>query len=158
VLGTSRTIRPSDDPMIATVQGDIATADTAERVTRHAIDRFGRIDTLINNAGVFVAKRFTQYTDEDYDLVTEVNLGGFFHIARRAIEHMEQAGIGHVVDITTTLVEHANVKVPSALASLTKGGLAAVTKSLATEYADERPRERCLAGRDQDTHARTGDL
>jgi NAD(P)-dependent dehydrogenase (short-subunit alcohol dehydrogenase family) len=135
VLGTSRTIPPSDDPMIATVQGDIATADTAERVTRHAIDRFGRIDTLINNAGVFVAKRFTQYTDEDYDLVTGVNLGGFFQITRRAIEHMERAGSGHVVNITTTLVEHANVKVPSALASLTKGGLAAVTKSLATEYA-----------------------
>jgi NAD(P)-dependent dehydrogenase (short-subunit alcohol dehydrogenase family) len=135
VLGTSRTIPPSDDPMIATVQGDIATADTAERVTRHAIERFGRIDTLINNAGVFVAKRFTQYTDEDYDLVTGVNLGGFFHITRRAIEHMERAGSGHVVNITTTLVEHANVKVPSALASLTKGGLAAVTKSLATEYA-----------------------
>ena len=135
VLGTSRTIPPSDDPMIATVQGDIATADTAERVTRHAIDRFGRIDTLINNAGVFVAKRFTQYTDEDYDLLTGVNLGGFFQITRRAIEHMERAGSGHVVNITTTLVEHADVKVPSALASLTKGGLAAVTKSLATEYA-----------------------
>jgi NAD(P)-dependent dehydrogenase (short-subunit alcohol dehydrogenase family) len=135
VLGTSRTIAPSDDPMIATVQGDIATADTAERVTRHAIDRFGRIDTLINNAGVFVAKRFTQYTDEDYDVVTGVNLGGFFHITRRAIEHMERLGSGHVVNITTTLVEHADVKVPSALASLTKGGLAAVTKSLATEYA-----------------------
>jgi NAD(P)-dependent dehydrogenase (short-subunit alcohol dehydrogenase family) len=135
VLGTSRTIPPSDDPMIATVQGDIATADTAERVTRHAIDRFGRIDTLINNAGVFVAKRFTQYTDEDYDLVTGVNLGGFFQITRRAIEHMERVGSGHVVNITTTLVEHADVKVPSALASLTKGGLAAVTKSLATEYA-----------------------
>ena len=135
VLGTSRTIPPSDDPTIATVQGDIATADTAERVTRHAIDRFGRIDTLINNAGVFVAKRFTQYTDEDYDLVTGVNLGGVFHITRRAIEHMERAGSGHVVNITTTLVEHADVKVPSALASLTKGGLAAVTKSLATEYA-----------------------
>jgi NAD(P)-dependent dehydrogenase (short-subunit alcohol dehydrogenase family) len=135
VLGTSRTIPPSDDPMFATVQGDIATADTAERVTRHAIDRFGRIDTLINNAGVFVAKRFTRYTDEDYDLVTGVNLGGFFHITRRAIEHMERAGSGHVVNITATLVEHADVKVPSALASLTKGGLAAVTKSLATEYA-----------------------
>jgi NAD(P)-dependent dehydrogenase (short-subunit alcohol dehydrogenase family) len=135
VLGTSRTIPPSDDPLIATVQGDIATADTAERVTRHAIDHFGRIDTLINNAGVFVAKRFTQYTDEDYDLVTGVNLGGFFQITRRAIEHMERAGSGHVVNITTTLVEHADVKVPSALASLTKGGLAAVTKSLATEYA-----------------------
>jgi len=135
VLGTSRTIEPSDDPMITTVQGDIATAHTAERVTRHAIDRFGRVDTLINNAGVFVAKRFTQYTDEDYGLVTGVNLGGFFHITRRAIEHMERAGSGHVVNITTTLVEHADVKVPSALASLTKGGLAAVTKSLATEYA-----------------------
>jgi NAD(P)-dependent dehydrogenase (short-subunit alcohol dehydrogenase family) len=136
VVGTSRTIRPtSDDPMIATVQGDIATADTAEHVTRHAIDRFGRIDTLINNAGVFVAKRFTKYTDADYDLLTRVNLGGFFHITRRAIEHMEQLGSGHVVNITTTLVEHADVRVPSALASLTKGGLAAVTKSLATEYA-----------------------
>jgi NAD(P)-dependent dehydrogenase (short-subunit alcohol dehydrogenase family) len=135
VVGTSRTIRPSDDPMVATVQGDIATADTAERVTRHALDRFGRIDTLINNAGVFVAKRFTQYTDEDYDLVTGVNLAGFFHVTRRAIEHMERVGGGHVVNITTTLVEHADVKVPSALASLTKGGLAAVTKSLATEYA-----------------------
>jgi NAD(P)-dependent dehydrogenase (short-subunit alcohol dehydrogenase family) len=135
VVGTSRTIAPSNDPMIATVQGDIATADTAQRVTQHAIDRFGRIDTLINNAGVFVAKRFTQYTDEDYDVVTGVNLGGFFHITRRAIEHMERLGSGHVVNITTTLVEHADVKVPSALASLTKGGLAAVTKSLATEYA-----------------------
>jgi NAD(P)-dependent dehydrogenase (short-subunit alcohol dehydrogenase family) len=136
VLGTSRTITPPfDDPMIATVQGDIATADTAERVTRHAIDRFGRIDTLINNAGVFMTKRFTQYTDEDYDLLTGVNLGGFFHITRRAIEHMEHFGSGHVVNITTTLVEHADAKVPSALASLTKGGLAAVTKSLATEYA-----------------------
>ncbi len=135
VPGTSRTIGPSDDPMIATVQGDIATADTAERVIRNALDRFGRIDTLINTAGVFVAKRFTQYTDEDYDLLTRVNLGGFFHITRRAIEHMERLGSGHVVNITTTLVEHADVRVPSALVSLTKGGLAAVTKSLATEYA-----------------------
>src|SRR4051812_21433498 len=135
VVGTSRTIAPSDDPMIATVQGDIATADTAESVIREATERFGRIDTLINNAGVFVSKRFTQYTDEDYDHVTGANLGGFFHITRRAIEHMERLSSGHVVNITTTLVEHADVKIPSALASLTKGGLAAVTKSLATEYA-----------------------
>jgi NAD(P)-dependent dehydrogenase (short-subunit alcohol dehydrogenase family) len=135
VVGTSRAIGPSEDPMIATVQGDIATADTAEHVTRTAIDRFGRLDTLINNAGVFLAKRFTQYTDEDYDLITGVNLAGFFHITRRAIEHMERLGSGHVVNITTTLVEHADARVPSALASLTKGGLAAVTKSLATEYA-----------------------
>jgi NAD(P)-dependent dehydrogenase (short-subunit alcohol dehydrogenase family) len=135
VLGTSRTIEPSDDPLVATVQGDIATAATAERVAGEAIDRFGRIDTLINNAGVFVAKRFTQYTDEDYNFVTGVNLGGFFHITRRAIAHMEQRGSGHVVNITTTLVEHADVRVPSVLVSLTKGGVAAATKSLATEYA-----------------------
>ena len=135
VLGTSRTMGPSDDPMIATVRGDIATADTAERVTRGAIERFGRIDTLINNAGVFVAKRFTQYTEEEYALVTGVKLGGFFHITRRAIEHIERLGGGHVVNITTTLVEHADVRVPVGLASLTKGGLAAVTKSLATECA-----------------------
>jgi NAD(P)-dependent dehydrogenase (short-subunit alcohol dehydrogenase family) len=135
VLGTSRTIEPSDDPMIATVQGDITTADTAERVIGSAIDRFGRVDTLINNAGVFVAKRFTRYTDDDYDLLTRVNLGGFFHITRRAIEQMEHRGSGHVVNVTTTLVEQADVRVPSALVSLTKGGLAAVTRSLATEYA-----------------------
>jgi NAD(P)-dependent dehydrogenase (short-subunit alcohol dehydrogenase family) len=136
VLATSRTITPpSDDPMIATVRGDIAAADTAERVISQAMNRFGRIDTLINNAGVFVAKRFTQYTDEDYDLMSGVNLDGFFHITRRALERMEQIGSGHVINITTTLVEHADVRVPSALASLTKGGLAAVTRSLATEYA-----------------------
>jgi len=135
VLGTSRTIATSDDPMIVVVQGDIAVAETAERVVDEAIDRFGRVDTLVNNAGVFLAKRFTDYTCEDYDLVTGVNLAGFFQITRRAIPHMVERHAGHVVNITTTLVEHANRRVPSALASLTKGGVAAATKSLAIEYA-----------------------
>jgi NAD(P)-dependent dehydrogenase (short-subunit alcohol dehydrogenase family) len=135
VVATSRSITDSGDADVVAVPGDIADPATAARVVEVALERFGRIDTLINNAGVFLAKRFTQYTDEEYELVTGVNLGGFFHITRRAIEHMERLGGGHVVNITTTLVEHANVKVPSALASLTKGGLAAVTKSLATEYA-----------------------
>jgi NAD(P)-dependent dehydrogenase (short-subunit alcohol dehydrogenase family) len=135
VVGTSRTIGPSDDPLIASVQGDIASPITADRVAGEALERFGRIDTLINNAGVFIGKRFTAYTDADYALVTRVNLDGFFHITRRAIAHMEERGAGHVISITTTLVEHADVRVPSALASLTKGGLAAITRSLATEYA-----------------------
>jgi NAD(P)-dependent dehydrogenase (short-subunit alcohol dehydrogenase family) len=135
VVGTSRTIAPSDDPLVATVRGDIAIPDTADRVIAMALDRFGAVDTLINTAGVFVAKRFTAYTDADYALMTSVNLDGFFHITRRAIAHMEQRGAGHVVNVTTTLVEHADVRVPSALASLTKGALAAVTRSLATEYA-----------------------
>ena len=135
VVATSRSIAPSDDPMIPTVQGDIGEPDTADPVIAEAMNRFGRIDTLVNNAGVFVAKRFTDYTDDDYDHLTAVNLDGFFHITRRAIARMESQGAGHVVTITTTLVEHANTSVPSVLASLTKGGLAAATKSLAIEYA-----------------------
>jgi NAD(P)-dependent dehydrogenase (short-subunit alcohol dehydrogenase family) len=135
VVATARSIKPSDDSNIVTVAGDIADPDTARRVIREGVARFGRIDTLVNNAGIFVAKPFTSYTAEDYAAVTGVNLAGFFHITRRVMAHMEEQHSGHVVNLTTTLVEHADVRVPSALASLTKGGLAAVTRSLATEYA-----------------------
>jgi NAD(P)-dependent dehydrogenase (short-subunit alcohol dehydrogenase family) len=94
------------------------------------------VDSLINNAGVFVAKPFTEYTAADYGHVTAVNLTGFFQITQRVIAQMlSQGDGGHVINVTTTLVEHADARIPSALASLTKGGLAAVTKSLATEYA-----------------------
>jgi NAD(P)-dependent dehydrogenase (short-subunit alcohol dehydrogenase family) len=135
VVATARTIGPSDDPLIGTVQGDIASPATADAVIREALARFGRIDTLVNNAGVFLGKRFTAYTDADYELITSVNLNGFFNITRRAMARMEEQRAGHVVNITTTLVEQADVRVPSALASLTKGGLAAITRSLAIEYA-----------------------
>jgi NAD(P)-dependent dehydrogenase (short-subunit alcohol dehydrogenase family) len=135
VVGTSRTIAPSADPMLAAVPGDLAAPGTAERVVAEALDRFGGLDTLVNNAGVFVSKPFTEYTDDDYELMTGVNLRAFFAITRRAIAHMAQRGAGHVVNITTTLVEQADVRVPSALASLTKGGVASATRSLATEYA-----------------------
>jgi NAD(P)-dependent dehydrogenase (short-subunit alcohol dehydrogenase family) len=135
VVATSRSIRPAEDPQVLTVAGDISEAETAKRVIDGALERFGRVDTLVNTAGVFVAKRFTEYSAEDYDHAIRVNLGGFFHISRLAIGHMLGRGDGHVVNITTTLVEHASSRVPSALTSLTKGGLAAVTKSLAIEYA-----------------------
>jgi len=135
VVGTSRTIAASADPMVAAVPGDLAAPGTAERVVAEALDRFGGLDTLVNNAGVFVSKPFTEYTDDDYELMTGVNLRAFFSITRRAIAHMAQRGAGHVVNITTTLVEQADVRVPSALASLTKGGVASATRSLATEYA-----------------------
>lgn len=135
VVANSRSIAPSEDAGILTVPGDISDPAVGARVIEQALDSFGRVDTLINNAGVFVAKPFTDYTDADYDLVTGVNLRGFFETSKRAIAAMLDHDGGHIVNVTTSLVDHANSAVPSALASLTKGGLNAVTKSLAIEYA-----------------------
>jgi NAD(P)-dependent dehydrogenase (short-subunit alcohol dehydrogenase family) len=135
VVATSRSIEGSDDPGVVTVQGDIAAPETAERIVAEALSRFGRIDTLVNNAGIYIGKPFTEYTLEDFNAVLEVNVAGFFHITTRVIKQMLEQGRGHVVNVSTTLAEYANAKVPSALAALTKGGLAAVTRSLAIEYA-----------------------
>jgi NAD(P)-dependent dehydrogenase (short-subunit alcohol dehydrogenase family) len=135
VVANSRTICPSEDAGILTVPGDISDPAVGARVIEQALDGFGRVDTLINNAGVFVAKPFTDYTDADYDVVTGVNLRGFFETSQRAIAAMLDHDGGHIVNVTTSLIDHANSAVPSALASLTKGGLNAVTKSLAIEYA-----------------------
>ncbi|WP_329596715.1 SDR family oxidoreductase [Streptomyces pseudovenezuelae] len=135
VVATSRTIAPVDDADVLTVQGDIADPTTAERVVAAAVERFGRIDTVVNNAGVFVAKPFTAYTAEDYATVTGINVAGVFHLTQRAVPHLLAQGGGHIVNITTSLVDSADARVPSVLASLTKGGLQSATKSLAVEYA-----------------------
>ena len=135
VVANARSITPADDPMVLTVAGDIAAPGVGTRVIEEGLAAFGRIDTLINNAGVFVAKPFIDYTDADFDLATGVNLRGFFEVSKQAIAAMLTRGGGHVVNISTSLVDHANRGVPSALASLTKGGLGAVTRSLAIEYA-----------------------
>src|SRR5258707_6208467 len=135
VVATARSIRPTNDDQILAVPGDITDRTTAERAISEGLARFGRIDTLINNAGVFVAKPFTKYTEADYAAVLGVNLTGFFHITQLAIAEMEKRHSGHVVQITTSLLEHANSNVPSVLASLAKGGLSAATRSLAIEYA-----------------------
>ncbi len=135
VVATSRSIRASTEPEIVAVPGDIAEAETAQRVTEQALDRFGRIDTLINNAGLFIGKPFTDYAPDDYAAVTAVNLEGFFYVTQCAVRQMVDQGGGHIVNVTTSLVDHARSASPSALASLTKGGLDAVTRSLAIEYA-----------------------
>jgi NAD(P)-dependent dehydrogenase (short-subunit alcohol dehydrogenase family) len=145
VVATARSIAPSDDPELATVEGDIAEPATAERVVRLALERFGRIDSLINNAGLYVGKPFTDYTVEDYAAVTAVNLAGFFHITQRAIPQMVAQGNGHVVVISTSLVDNADSTRPAALASLTKGGLVAVARSLAIEYASRGVRVNALS-------------
>ncbi|MGF6737917.1 SDR family NAD(P)-dependent oxidoreductase [Paraburkholderia atlantica] len=135
VVATARSIAPVVEADYVAVAGDLGDATTARRVIDAAIEHFGRVDTLVNNAGIFIAKPFTQYTAEDYAAILNVNLNGFFYITQYAIEAMQRHGSGHVVSVTTTLAEKANSKVPSVLASLTKGGLNAATRSLAIEYA-----------------------
>jgi NAD(P)-dependent dehydrogenase (short-subunit alcohol dehydrogenase family) len=145
VVATARSIKPSDDANILTVAGDIGDPDTARRVISEGVARFGHIDTLVNNAGIFIAKPFTQYTAEDYAAITSVNLSGFFYITQLAITEMEKNSSGHVVSVSTTLAESAISGVPSVLASLTKGGLNAATKSLAIEYAKSGIRANAVA-------------
>jgi NAD(P)-dependent dehydrogenase (short-subunit alcohol dehydrogenase family) len=135
VVATSRSIPASTDPNVLTVQGDIGLPETGRRVVEQAIARFGRIDLLVNNAGIFLANAMTAYSDEDYASATSTNLNGFFFITREALKAMEVEGSGHVVSITTALVAHPQSAVPAALASLTKGGIEAATRGLAVEYA-----------------------
>ncbi len=135
VVGTARSMPRSEDSDYTTVAGDITESSTSERVVGEALERFGRIDTLVNNAGIYIGKPFTDCTVEDFNKITAVNLAGFFHITQRAIRQMVDQGAGHVVNISTSLVDHADSGRPCALTALTKGGLAAVSRSLAIEYA-----------------------
>jgi NAD(P)-dependent dehydrogenase (short-subunit alcohol dehydrogenase family) len=130
-----REIDAADDPAVLVVDGDIATSSTAERIVSAAIERFGRIDTLVNNAGVFIPKAFVDYSEADFVTMTAVNLAGFFHVSQRAASRMLRAGSGHIVNITAAIAEQPMASLPAALAALTKGGLNAVTRSLAIEYA-----------------------
>lgn len=145
VVGTSLSIPASEVPDFLAVRGDITEPETAQRVVEQGLDRFGRIDTLINNAGIYIGKPFTEYTPEDYAAITAVNLAGFFHMTQRVIRQMTTQGHGHVVNISTSLVDHPDSRRPSALAALTKGGLVAATRSLAIEYAAHGVRVNAVA-------------
>jgi NAD(P)-dependent dehydrogenase (short-subunit alcohol dehydrogenase family) len=145
VVANSRSIQPNASVDVLAVAGDISDPSVADRVIAEAVERFGRVDTLVNNAGVFVAKPFTEYSEADFAHVLAVNLAGFFHVSQRAVRQMLAQGGGHIVNITTTLVNQPVKGVPSALASLTKGGLDAVTRSLAIEYADKGIRVNAVA-------------
>ncbi|RED58603.1 SDR family NAD(P)-dependent oxidoreductase [Cohnella lupini] len=117
------------------VAGNIADSKIAHRLIDESVTHYGRIDTLVNNAGIFMSKPFTEYSEEDLATYLSTNVVGFFHVTQRAMEEMLKRGTGHVVTITTSLVDQASASVPSVLASLTKGGLQSATKSLAIEYA-----------------------
>jgi NAD(P)-dependent dehydrogenase (short-subunit alcohol dehydrogenase family) len=135
IVATSRSIKPSRDEDLVTVQGDIADPRTAHLVFKEAFERFGRVDTLINNAGTFIAKPFTSYSNDDYSTYIATNVTGFFHVTQRAIQLMNQAGCGHVVTVTSSLVDQPMSSVPGVLTSLTKGALNAATRALAIEHA-----------------------
>ncbi len=145
VVANSRSINPSNDPDVLAVAGDISKPETARAIVEQGLSRFGRIDSLVNNAGIFIGKKFTDYTEADFSNMLAVNLAGFFHVAQASIAAMARQGSGHVVNVTTSLVDHANSKGPSALASLTKGGLNAVTRALAIEYASRGVRVNAVA-------------
>jgi NAD(P)-dependent dehydrogenase (short-subunit alcohol dehydrogenase family) len=145
VVANSRDIKPSKDPDVLMVAGDVSEQATADQIMSQALDRFGRVDTLVNNAGVFVSKPFTDYTAEDYALVTGVNLAGFFWLTQRAIGQMLKQHSGHVVNISASVADRADSVEPTALTALTKGGLAAVTRSLAVEYASRGIRVNAVA-------------
>jgi NAD(P)-dependent dehydrogenase (short-subunit alcohol dehydrogenase family) len=145
IVATSRSIKPSEDPNILTVAGDIGDPATAQRVISEGVAKFGRIDTLVNNAGIYIGKPFTEHTAEDYAAVVNVNLAGFYYIAQLAIAEMEKHSSGHVVSVTSSAGDAAISGVYSVLAALTKGGLNAATKSLAIEYARKGIRVNAVA-------------
>ncbi len=137
VVANSRSIKAGDaldDPDVLPVAGDIANPEVAQRIVDAAMEHFGRIDTLVNNAGVFISKPFVNYAEADFTAMVAVNLAGFFHISQKAAFRMLQAGSGHIVNITATIASQPMAAVPAALAALTKGGLNAITRSLAIEY------------------------
>lgn len=130
---TAGTLVPSEDLLL--VDGDVGQPATAQRLVQNAKDRFGGVDVLINNAGIFVPKPFIEYTPEDFDRVVGTNLAGFFYVTQAAARHMKKNGGGQIITITTTLAQQPVAGVNAALTSLTKGGLNSATRGLAIEYA-----------------------
>ena len=135
VVACVRAIKPSPDPDLLTIAGDIADQATADRIVSETLKRFGRIDTLVNNASICLAKPFTACTPADYTTVTEASLAGFFWPTQRVISEMATRYGGHVISVLATTADNANAGAPAALATLTRGGQVAATRSLALEYA-----------------------
>ncbi|MFS2123561.1 SDR family NAD(P)-dependent oxidoreductase [Pseudomonas sp. Pseusp97] len=127
------------------VAGDIARPDTAKRLFAQAIEAFGRVDILINNAGIFIAKPIGDYTDEDLEAIVDTNLKGFFYPAQAAAQHMAANGSGHIISITASIALQPNVKVPALLPILIKGGLNSAVRGLALELASSHVQVNAVA-------------
>ena len=149
VVGTSRStsavgFAPSSSLVL--VDGDIGQAATAETVAKTAIDKFGTIHHVVNNAGIFASKSFTDYTDEDFRSFVATNLGGFIFLTQLAVKQMLSQGTGgSVTTITASLAGNPIADLPASIPMMTKGGLDAITLSLASEYAKDRIRFNAVA-------------
>jgi NAD(P)-dependent dehydrogenase (short-subunit alcohol dehydrogenase family) len=139
-VGNARTIKPSDDPDYITVAGDVGDPVIARRVVETAIERFGRVDTLINNAGIWRPGRIEDIPESLFREVMRTNLDSVFFATQAAVPAMKRQGGGHIVQISTSLVEHALQTVPAVLASLSKGAGVAATRGLAMELASSNIR------------------
>jgi NAD(P)-dependent dehydrogenase (short-subunit alcohol dehydrogenase family) len=139
-VGNARTIAPSDDPDYITVTGDVGDPAIARKVVNTAIERFGRVDTLINNAGIWRPGRIEDISETLYREVQRTNLDSVFFATQAAVRAMKKQGGGHIVQISTSLVEHPLQTVPAVLASLTKGAGVAATRGLAMELVSSNIR------------------
>jgi NAD(P)-dependent dehydrogenase (short-subunit alcohol dehydrogenase family) len=147
VVGTSLRVSPSStgSPDLVFVDGDIGKPETAAATVQTAIDRFGRIDVLVNNAGIYRTKPFTEFTTEDFNALVSTNLLGFLYITQLAVKQMLKQKAGSVVTISASLVDQPFVGEKASVAMITKGGLNAVTRSLAIEYAKDGIRFNAVA-------------
>jgi len=150
VVANSRNITKSGtfeaSDKLALVDGSIAEAATAEKIAEVAKGRFGSIDALVNNAGIYFSKPFTDYTVDDLRSLVSVNIEGFLFISQLAIKQMlAQKSGGSIVNITSTMADHPIAGINAAVAMITKGGLEAVTRSLAMEYAKQGIRVNAVA-------------
>jgi NAD(P)-dependent dehydrogenase (short-subunit alcohol dehydrogenase family) len=150
VVATSRRISRSEElkvsERLARIDGDIADPQTAEAVVETALERFGAIEALVNNAGIFFTKPFIDYTIEDYRRLSATNLDGFLHLTQRVVRQMlAQKRGGSIVSITTSLVDHPIAGVDASVVMLTKGGIEAMSKNIAMEYAKDHIRANTIA-------------
>src|SRR6516162_8428829 len=144
VVATSRTISKSKElkpsPDLVLVDGEVSKKETAIKVTEAAIEHFGRIDLLVNNAGIFIPKPFIDYTEDDYNLVMSTNVASFFFMTQQVIPQMKKQNSGHVINISAVLADQPSGAVPALLAVLSKSPMPAVSKALALEYAQNNIR------------------
>jgi NAD(P)-dependent dehydrogenase (short-subunit alcohol dehydrogenase family) len=139
VVATSRTITKSKDlkpsPDLILVDGEVSKKETAVKVVETAVKHFGRIDLLVNNAGIYIPKAFIDYTEEDYNLVINTNVASFFFMTQQVIPQMKKQNAGHVVNISAVVADQPSASAPALLAVLSKSPMPAVSKALALEYA-----------------------